>query len=228
MLQDIYFQYKNACMMLFRREGEQVTFRGTAFLVHPRGYLLTAAHLITGKYELMVVPGDTQQGFIPVHTETVTPYGVVVRQMDRERDLALLQFTGEIEVTVPDHVIGIPEEVPVGSSVACTGYPFGYYSIYNQLIKQAVVSSRILSGNGTQLFLFDTLVHDGNRGGPLINTYDGRIIGVVGGRFSPQELMPKLLKESHVPLRTDVSYAVSVAHASPLMEKEGLFEPGQL
>jgi len=222
MLQDIYFQYKNACMMLFRREGEEVTYRGSAFLVHPEGYLLTAAHLITGKLELMAVPLEESADFVEVHTETVTPIGLEIRQIDRERDLALLKFTEEIDITMPDHVMGIPEEVPIGNSVACLGFPFGFYGIYNQLIKQAVVCSKIISKNGTRIFLFDTMVHDGNRGGPLVNIYDGRIIGVVGGRFEPQELMPEHLKRTEAPIKTDVSYAVSVTHAADLIEKEGL------
>jgi len=222
MLQDIYFQYKNACMMLLRREGEEVTFRGTAFLVHPEGYLLTAAHLITGKLDLMVVPVEESTGFTSVYAETVAPINVEIRQIDRQRDLALLKFSEEIEISMPDHVMGTPDEVPVGNSVACLGFPFGYYSIHNQLIKQAVIGSKILSGNETRIFLFDTMVHDGNRGGPLINIYDGRIIGVVGGRFEPQELMPKHLKRTETPIKTDVSYAVSVEHATELMEKEDL------
>jgi serine protease Do len=209
-------------MMLFRREADQVAFRGTAFLVHPDGYLLTAAHLITGKYELMVVPVEESADFTAVHTDTVAPIGVEVRQMDRDRDLALLRFAQEIEISMPDHVVGIPEQVPVGNSVACLGYPFGYYGIYNQLIKQAVICSKILSGNESRIFLFDTMVHDGSGGGPLINLYDGRIIGVVGGRFAPQELMRDHLKQSETPIKTDVSYAVSIAHAAELMEKENL------
>lgn len=222
MLQDIHFQYKNACMMLFRREGDEVVFRGSTFLVHPDGYLLTAAHLITGKYNLMVVPVEEHSGFSAVHTETVSPIGVEVRQMDRQRDLALLKFTQEIDISVPEHIMGLPEEVPVGNNVACMGYPFGYYGIYNQLIKQAVISSKILSGNETRLFLFDTMVHDGSRGGPLINVFDGRVIGVVGGRFEPQELMPDHLKREETPIKTDISYAVSIEHAAELMEKEAL------
>lgn len=222
MLQDIYFQYKNACMMLFRLEGEEVSYRGSAFLVHPEGYLLTAAHLITGKLELMAVPAEESAGFVEVHTETVTPIRLEIRQIDRERDLALLKFTEEIDITMPDHVMGIPEEVPIGNSVACLGFPFGFYGIYNQLIKQAVACSKIISKNGTRIFLFDTMVHDGNRGGPLVNIYDGRIIGVVGGRFEPQELMPDHLKRTEAPIKTDVSYAVSVTHAADLIAKEGL------
>ena len=223
MLQDVYFQYKGASMMLFQKEGDEVAFRGTAFLVHPDGYFLTAAHLITGTQELMVVPLDETEDFAPVHTETVSPYPVEVRQMDRDRDLVLLKFTQEIEVSMPDHVMGAPEQVPVGNSVACLGFPFGYYQIYNQLIKQAVICAKILSGNETRIFLFDSLVHDGNRGGPLINLYDGRIIGVVGGRFELQEILSRQLgKKSEMPIKTDVSYAVSIEHAAGLMEKENV------
>jgi serine protease Do len=223
MLQDMYFQYRGACMMLFQREGEEVSFRGTAFLVHPEGYFLTAGHLITGSHDLMVVPADETEDFTPIRTETVAPIPVEVRQLDRERDLALLKFTEEIDISMPDHVIGTSENVAVGNSVACLGFPFGYYHIYNQLIKKAVICSKISSGNETRIFLFDSLVHDGNRGGPLINLYDGRIIGVVGGRFELQEILSRQLgKASDVPIKTDVSYAVSIEHALELMKKEGL------
>lgn len=223
MLQDIYAQYKGACMMLLQREGDEATFRGTAFLVHPAGYMLTAAHLITGKQELMVAPVNETGDFTPIRTESLAPYPVEVRQIDRESDLALLKFSRDIEVSMPDHVMGTPGRITIGNSVACIGFPFGYYHIYNLLIKQAVIASKILSGNESRLFLFDSLVHDGNRGGPLINIYDGRIIGVVVGRFELREILARQLgKSSDIPIKTDVSYAVSIEHAGALMEKEEL------
>lgn len=222
MLQDIYYQYKGASMMLFRREKNEVAFCGTAFLVHSDGYLLTAAHLITSQDDLMVLPVEEAAGFVPVSAESVAPISVEIRKIDRQCDIALLKFVQEIEVSMPEHIMGIPEEVPTGNSVACLGFPFGHYHIYTHLIKQAVVSARILSGNETRIFLFDTMVHDGTRGAPLINLYDGRIIGVIGGRFEPQELMPRHLKRTETPIKTNISYAVSIDHASKLMEDEDL------
>lgn len=221
MLQNIYFQYKGATMMLFKREGEAVSFRGTAFLIHPGGYLLTAAHLITGLTDLMVVPMEEHAGFTPVRDETVSPIEVEIRQVDRESDIALLKFCDEIEVSMPDHVTGKPGEIPIGNSAAYLGYPFGYYHIYTQLIRQSSIAGKILSRNETRIFLFDALVHDGSSGAPLISLHDGRIIGIVGGRFQPQDLMPEhLRKDTETPIKTDVSYAVSIDHAAPLMEKE--------
>ncbi|MFW6082064.1 MAG: S1 family peptidase [Desulfosalsimonas sp.] len=223
MLQDIYFQYKGATMMLFKREGEAASFRGTAFLIHPGGYLLTAAHLITGLTDLMVVPMGEHPSFAPVRGETVSPIEVEIRQVDRGCDIALLKFRHEIEISMPDHVTGKPGEIPIGNSAACLGYPFGYYHIYTQLIKQATIAGKILSRNETRIFLIDTLVHDGSSGAPLISLHDGRIIGVVGGRFQPQDLMPEhLRKEAETPIKTDVSYAVSIEHAAELMEKESI------
>lgn len=222
MLQDIYYQYKGASMMLFKREDQEIVFLGTAFLVHKNGYLVTAAHLIADRTELMVLPTEEVSGFAPVGAESVAPISVEIRRIDRQRDIALLKFVQEIEVSMPEHIMGIPEEVPTGNSVACLGFPFGHYHIYVHLIKQAVVSAKILSGNETRIFLFDSMVHDGTRGAPLINLYDGRIIGVVGGRFEPQELMPRHLKRTETPIRTNISYAVSIEHALKLMEDEAL------
>ncbi|MFP4668673.1 MAG: serine protease [Desulfobacterales bacterium] len=223
MLQNIYLQYRGATMMLFTREDQEVAFRGTAFLIHPSGYLLTAAHAITGMTDLMVVPMNENTGFIPVREETVAPIAVQIRQVDRWRDLALLKFGQKIEVTMPDHVMGSPETVLPGSAVACIGYPFGYYRIYTQVIKQAIIAGKILSKTETGIFLFDTLVHDGSTGAPLINLSDGRIIGVVGGRFNPPDLMSEHARQKvETPIKTDTSYAVSIDHAIGLMEKEGL------
>ncbi|MFW6334512.1 MAG: S1 family peptidase [Desulfosalsimonas sp.] len=223
MLQDIYFQYKGATLMLFNREGEEVAFRGTAFLIHPEGYLLTAAQLITGLTDLMVVPMVESSGFTPVRDETVAPMEVEIRQVDRWRDIALLKFSNETEVSMPAHVMGAPDEIAVGNTTACIGFPFGYYHIYTQLIRQSAIAGKILTRNQTRIFLFDALVHDGTLGAPLINIYDGRIIGLVGGRFYPPELMPEHLKhKAETPIKTDISYAISIDHARQLMEKEGL------
>lgn len=76
------------------------------------------------------------------------------------------------------------------------------------------------SNNGTRLFLFDSRVHEGSTGGPLVNLEDSRVIGIVSGRFDPLEASPAVTEDQG--MRTSFSYAVSIEYAVPLMEAEGL------
>lgn len=221
MLQDIHLRYRNGCMKLFRMDDQdRLVFLGTAFVVHSKGYLLTVAHPLTKEDTLMVVPPSTEDDFLPVSSDALTAIPVRVAQINKERDLALLAFAGEVEITMPDHLIGVPDNATVGSGVACFGFAFGFQCIYNQVLQQAVICAKMRSTNDTNIFLFDSRVHDGSRGGPLVSMDDDRVIGVVTGRFDPLEATPVI--EGEKPMPTSFSYAVSIEYAIPMMEEEGL------
>lgn len=221
MLRDIYSRFRGACTMLFRKQGNQVVFAGTAVLVHPEGFLLTAANLFEPDDELVISLWDEERTFISTARESVAPYHAKVLRHDEQRGLALLQIRETLEISMPPHVIGKPDKVPTGSSLASLGYAFGYHHIYNQVIQQAVVSARILSGNDTKLFLFDSMVHEGSRGGPLINAKDRRIIGINYGKFKPHETTNETYQGTPTG-DTNISYAISVEYGVELMEQEGI------
>ena len=208
-------------MMLFRKQEDQVVFAGTAVLVHPDGFLLTASNLFQPGDELVLSPWETGKTFIPTERDSIKSYDADVLRLDGERGLALLQLQDIPEINMPPHIVGRPDSVPTGSSVAIMGYAFGYSYIYNQVIQGAVISARILSGNETKLFLFDSMVHEGSRGGPLINVEDRRIIGINYGKFKPDEATSDTFKGSAVG-DTNISYAVSIEYGRALMEAEGI------
>ena len=221
MLQDIHMRYKNGCMGLYTQDdNDLLVFVGTAFVVHPDGYLLTVAHAIPPERELFVVPAKSDGDFQSMDHKAFRAIPVRVAQQDFEHDLALLVFADDVEINMPDHVVGVPETVGIGTGVACLGFPLGFQCIYNQMLQQGVVSAKILSTNDTRVILFDSRVHDGSRGGLLINMEDQRVIGVVSDRFDSFEASPVTENEPKMP--TCFSYAVSIEHALPLMEKEGL------
>lgn len=222
MIQDIYTRFRGGCMMLMREEQDNAIFMGTAFLVHPEGYVLTAAHLLSNYREnLYVTPRDYGNAFAPMQTDAVTPLPAEVRQVDADRDLALLHIPVTTEITMPDHVIGVPETLNPGAAVGCLGYPFGFYHVYNLVVNQGIVSAKVVAGNGTDLILIDTPMLDGMRGGPLVSVYDGRVIGVLSGRFSPEEAMG-LPFDDTTTYRRIYAYAISIEYAADLMEAEGL------
>lgn len=207
-------------MMLFRTEGDAVVFLGTAFLVHSEGYLLTAAHLIGGGEGLVVACFEQGMDFLPITHETLTPLRAEVAQEDEARDLALLKFQREVEIAMPDHLIGRPDEIAPGAPVAVVGYPFGFYHVYSQCIIGANLSNKMLSRRENNLLLFDAAINDGMRGAPLVSVDDGRVIGVVNDRFNPAEAMSA--PQDATPPVNHFSYAVSIEYAAALLEAEGL------
>ena len=222
MIQDIHTRYRGGCMMLMRQEHDSALFMGTAFLVHPKGYLLTAAHLLHDfREKLYVAARDYGDDFAPMQTDTVVPLPAEVRQIDHDHDLALLRITDGTEVTMPDHVIGVPSALAPGAVVSCLGFPFGFYHVYNLVVNQGIVSAKMQSPNGTGLILIDTPMLDGMRGGPLVSVHDGRVVGVLSGRFSPEEVMG-LPQDETTPHRRTFAYAISIEYAAALMEAEGL------
>lgn len=221
MLQETYARFRGGCMMLLQQQGEEAAFRGTAFLVHPGGYLLTAAHLLQGHEGILVAFRDYGGDFAPTESDTITPLPARVCQVDQEHDVALLSFRDDCEVSMPDHVLGMPDLIMPGTSVAIMGYPFAWHHVWNQFMEASVVSAKLLSRNGTKLFLFDAGGVEGVRGGPLVSTGDGRIIGIIGGRFRLDEAGEVDPNAAQGPARV-FSYAVSSEYGAALLEKEGV------
>jgi serine protease Do len=69
------------------------------------------------------------------------------------------------------------------------------------------------------------MVHDGDRGGPLVHVADGHIIGLVSGRFEPAEVVRGSMDWDRAPPHdTNMSYAVAIDYGLDLMRAEGLME----
>jgi serine protease Do len=131
-----------------------------------------------------------------------------------------LKFRREVEIVMPDHVLGRADEIAPGAPLGVVGYPFGFYHVYSQCIIGASLSNKMLSRRGNNLLLFDAAINDGMRGAPLISVDDGRVVGVVNGRFNPAEAMSA--PPEVTPPVNHFSYAVSIEYAAPLIEAEGL------
>lgn len=223
MLGTVFQKFSGGCMMVFLRDGEDVRFLGTAFLVHGEGYLLTVSHTLPQQGQLIVVPAAQGNDFIPISQETVTSIPVAVVRRDLDRDIALLKMEQRIDMQMPDHFIGTAESTLVGNQVMALGFAFGHQALHPLVAINAVTSAKVLSGNDSKILLFDNMVHDGDRGGPLIGVEDGLVIGIINGRFDPLEASKDYTDGSHtIQANTNVSYAVAIDYGIELMEEEGL------
>lgn len=223
MLQGVSQKFRGGCLMLVRDDQQQVSFVGTAFLVHAQGYLLTAAHLVNRPEGLHVVPSTSSDDFTPMTFERVAAMPVSVVRSDIAHDVALLKIEQELGIEVPDDFLGTADNVRPGASIMSVGYSFGHEQLHAVLSVGGYISAKIRSPNATRLILFDNMVQDGDTGGPLVHVADGHIVGLVSGRFEPAEVVRGSTDWDRKPARdTNISYAVAIDYGVDLMREEGL------
>jgi serine protease Do len=196
---------------------------GTAFLVHPEGYLLTAAHLVADEVELVAVPYQPVEGFAPLTTENVHPISVSVAQVDAARNVALLKLEADLEIGAPDHIIGKTDQLHEGTYMLAFGFSFGHLRVHHVNVMHAMLSFKTLSLNETKLLVFDIPIYWGGIGGPLVNADDGRVVGVLQDRFDPvvasgQTAQPEVAEH----FDSYISYAVAIEYGAELLQTEGL------
>ncbi|MFE8034263.1 S1 family peptidase [Thiohalocapsa marina] len=227
MLQGTSQKFRGGCLMLVRDNAGAVDFLGTAFVVHPQGYLLTAAHLVANPDGLRVVPTSSGGEFQPISFDRVAAMAVTVAQRDTAHDVALLKIDQDLEISVPDDFLGSGENVLPGATVVSLGYSFGHDQIHTPLTVGGFASAKIRSYNDTRLILFDNMVQNGDIGGPLIHVADGHVVGIISGRFEPADVVRDSAEWERRPAReTNISFAVDIDYGTALMQAEGLFEHG--
>jgi len=225
MLQGVSQKFRGGCMMLVCDDAQQLTFLGTAFLVHAQGYLLTAAHLVQSSESLHVVPTTSSGEFLPMTFERVAAMPVSVVAMDAAHDTALLKIEQDLDIGVPDDFLGSSENTRPGASIMSLGYAFGHEQLHTVFTVGGTVAAKIRSPNDTALILFDSMVQDGDTGGPLVHVADGHIVGLISGRFEPEEVVRGSTDWDRRPARdTNISFAVAIDYGVELMRSEGLFE----
>ncbi len=160
------------------RVGEAVvqirtpTGLGSGFIIHPSGYVITNAHVISGEYSISVTLFRRSAAGL----QRIVHGNVRIVALDPRLDLALLK----IEETSPAAAPVFPT-VPLGDSNALTegqtvfaiGSPLGL----DRTVSQGIVSSRNRPFDGQLYIQTTTQLNPGNSGGPLFNLR-GEVTGV--------------------------------------------------
>lgn len=223
MFKAIAQHHGGGCIMIVKKETEQVTFIGSGFLCHSQGYILTCAHTINLTDKLAIVAPQPLNEFNQLTLERVNTFDVTVAQFDANNDVALLKIVNPSPLSVPANILG-DEKIPqIGSSVCYIGFPFGQIGLHTIKISQSIISSKVKSQNRTNQFQLDAMVHEGNSGGPLIDLSSGQIIGIISGRFSPTGNGANIRIGNHaLGTESSISYATSINYGKDLMIAEGL------
>lgn len=216
--------HAGGCLMLARQTGEgTLDFTGTGFLCHSKGYILTSAHSITLTDNLGFIPPLPIDQFNPTTLGKVNFIKLIVAQYNAANDVALLKIVEPQSLVVPPNILGDENQALVGASVSYLGFPYAHVGQQALKVSSSIISSKVLSSNGTRQLQFDAMAEEGNSGGPLIDLGSGQIIGIVSGRFSPTGNGGVIKIGSHtLGTESTISYATAISYGKALMQSEGL------
>jgi len=138
---------------------------GSAFIISPDGYALTAAHVVSG---LKTVPAR-------LRSDVVLDAQVV--RIDEDTDVALLKLPGS---SFRSFALSAQPSADIGSDVFAVGNPE-----VKEL--EASVTKGVVSGNreieGRKFIQTDAAANPGSSGGPLLDR-NGRAIGIISWKFA--------------------------------------------
>lgn len=135
---------------------------GSGVIMNSAGYVLTNAHVIQGKDEILITLNDGRQS------------AAKVIGIDTDTDLAVLKVGLD---HLPVITLGNSDELHVGDVVLAIGNPFDL----GQTVTQGIVSAKGRKRMGITTFedfiQTDADINPGNSGGALI-TASGRLVGI--------------------------------------------------
>jgi hypothetical protein len=151
---------------------------GTAFIIHPDGWLVTNEHVVAaasrpgGRVRVALRPGEADQKVLPAR---------VVRT-DKQKDLAVVRVDGE--KGLPALPLGDSDRLTELAELVGFGFPFGTQlaTTQEELPAVTVTASSVTSlrrqGRVLAAIQLDGAVNPGHSGGPLLAA-DGTVVGVI-------------------------------------------------
>ena len=180
-----------------RVESPTIQQVGTAFVVRPDGFLLTAFHVVKGAKAIEVSCPEGGKA------------NVWVEQFSEANDLAVLRMA---EGKTPTYLsFADQKSVSLGEQVFTIGYPAPELLGSEAKFTEGVISSLSVGGDAGYMQI-SVPVQPGNSGGPLING-SGEAVGVVVATASALSFL-----KGTGNLPQNVSWAVKGAFAVPLFE----------
>jgi serine protease Do len=142
---------------------------GSGVIVDPKGYILTANHVIQGAEEIKVTLFDKREfkGKV-IGSDTMTDIGII--KIEAGDDLSAIQ-------------LGDSDTLRVGETVLAIGSPYGLSQTVTMGIVSAVGRANVGIADYEDFIQTDAAINPGNSGGALINV-KGELIGINTAIFS--------------------------------------------
>ena len=166
LLADILEEITRSMVRITTLRGE-----GSGIIFDPRGYVLTADHVVRGVTSVTVYRSDGSE-----------EPGIVLGR-DEVRDLAIVKISGDREMPVAR--LGSTDNVRMGDPV----YSLGFTPFNEAMTSTVGIVSSILPHRpeGYTIIQTDAFLYPGQSGGPLLNAH-GEVIGVLSQSIRVSEL----------------------------------------
>ena len=176
-------------------EELRIKSTGTGAIITSNGYVLTAAHVVSGAKEVKVL---TAKGM-----KTAT-----IQRVDEANDIAVIRLQeGDYQALA----IAPSKQIRLGQSVATIGFPNINLQGFSPKVTKGEISSINGYGDDPRLWQISVPVQPGNSGGPLLDE-SGNLVGIIVAKFGLKAAM------ATGDLPQNVSYAVKSAYALALVD----------
>ena len=148
---------------------------GTGFL-HKSGKIITAAHIVNGGAEPLIVLPNGQQ------------LTGMIKALDNEIDLAIINPSLPIHTSLPPLEISNANDFFIGTQVSTWGYPSGYSGLMPMLSVGYLAGADALTlsdGKTVGRWVVNAAFNSGNSGGPVLQIETGQVMGVVSSKLAP-------------------------------------------
>lgn len=202
---------------------------GTAFVCNEDGYILTTSHIINLTKKYFVIQAKDINQFSKITEEGIlNSIEVTINQYDTSKDIALLKIKNldSVNITFDTSSLISVDNIDVGSDVYYLGFPFINFGFHNLSMSKTIISSKIILRDGRKQYQIDTLLHEGNSGGPLIDMQTNKIIGIISGTFDPlKNIGGKNVQNGRIMKEiTSISYAIPIEYGIALLKEEEKYE----
>lgn len=158
-----------------------ITYGGTSFMIDPRGYLLTSAHVVQDASKVFVqnTKGNDFRAKI-IYTDKAKDLAVLKIEDEDFKNLSSLPYAfrrSSSDLAEPVFTLGFPKDDIV--------YGEGYLSSLTGLKGDTMSSQITISAN------------PGNSGGPVLNR-NGELIGILNARQTSAEGVVFAIKSKHI------------------------------
>jgi serine protease Do len=161
-------------------EGRKLVSGGTGFLIDPKGYILTNAHVLKGT------------GAIVVNSKGHS-FKANIINIDRERDLAILRIEDEDFAPLKTLPYSIRKaNSDMGEEIFTLGYP------RNDIVYgEGYLSARTGYNSDSLSYQIQISANPGNSGGPVFNG-SGEVIGILSTRQAQAEGVAFAVKSKNI------------------------------